>query len=485
MSNSPATPSSAYNFMAPVWDKIETVLGGTKAMRLAGQTYLHQHTAEKDDTYRERLDCSTLLNMAELTLNSWVGRPFSSPVKIGTDVPEEVSTLFDDIDLQGNQISVFARNWMREGLAKAFAHVLVDFPSDSPGLVSLADDQKANRRPYWIFIKPENLIAASASVINGREVLTHVRIREQTVVRNGFEETIVNRIRQFDRNDAGVFFVLWEFQKNVKGQESWVPIQSPTLLDIDEIPIVTYYSDRQSLMLGKPPLEDLVDLNISHWQSNSDQRNILTVARFPILAVSGVTDDENKTVIIGPRRTLTTPDPSGRWYYVEHQGNAIAAGRQDIADLEEKMGHYGAEFLTKRPGSTTATARALDSAEATSSLQDAVVRFNDALNQALVLTGKWIGEDKPGQILINTEFGLPNEDQSDYDALKTARAGRDISRKTYLHELQRRGTLADDFDPEADLEELQSEELLGAPTDKMPIDQQAQDEPPPPKKVTP
>jgi hypothetical protein len=148
-----------------------------------------------------------------------------------------------------------------------------------------------------------------------------------------------------------------------------------------------------------------------------------------------------------------------------------------MQDLEEKMAHYGAEYLMKRPGSTTATARALDSAESTSPLRDAVVRFNDALNQAIVLTGKWLKIKEPGQVLISMDFDKDGGDQADYDALKTARITRDISRKAFLHELQRRGTLGDDYDAEADLEEMQAEELLGSPTDKKPIDALAQDQP--------
>ena len=476
----PTTRSRAYTAMAPVWDKIDTVLGGTKAMRVAGTLYLPQHQEESDLAYAERLLCSTLLNEAELTLNSWVGRPFSEPVKIGSDVPKEIKDLFDDIDLQGNQLSVFARNWFREGLAKSVSHVLVDFPSVDRVGRTVANDLKENLRPYWTFVRPENLIFASSDIINGHEVLTHVRIREQSLVRVGFSEKLVDRIRIFERDDAGqVTCSLWELK-----DKSWKAIQSPALLDIDEIPIVTFYSDRMGLMLGKPPLEDLVDLNIAHWQSSSDQRSILTVARFPILACSGVDEDESegkKKMPLGPRKVLTTPDPSGKWYYVEHQGNAIAAGRQDLQDLEEKMGHYGAEFLTKRPGSTTATARALDSVESTSGLQDAVIRFNDALNQALVLTGKWIGVEKPGQVLINTEFIPAAGDQADLSALANARTSKDISRKTYVHELQRRGTLAEDFDEEVDLEELDSEDTLGAPVTPGPIDPLAQDQQAPPE----
>jgi hypothetical protein len=489
----PSVVSSAYQAMAPAWAKIEMVLAGTEAMRAAGSRYLPQHQNEKDTAYRERCARTTLLNMAQITLDAWVGRPFSDPIKVEDDVPAKVKELLDDVDLQGNAVGVFARNWFREGTAKAFAHVLVDFPSRPDNMPrSLADDAKESLRPYWTFIKPENLIAAYATIINGREVLTHARIREYIIQRVGFEEKAVLRIRVFDRvlpgeGTPGVYFSLWELQGEGKKAE-WAEVQPKALLDIDEIPIVTFYADRQGVMLGKSPIEDLVDLNIRHWQSTSDQIHVLTVARFPILAVSGVVEDESKPVVVGPNRTLTTPDPAARWYYVEHSGAAIAAGRTDLLDLEEQMSNYGAQYLKKRPDRESATARALDAAEATSPLQDAAMRFNDALNQALYLTAKWMKLDEGGALSIAMDFGPEIVYPADFDALKAARQGRDISRETFLRELERRGVLGDEFDIDEDKEKLDGEAIDGMAMTG-PIDLQAvgendpeEEEPAPPAK---
>ena len=125
------------------------------------------------------------------------------------------------------------------------------------------------------------------------------------------------------------------------------------------------------------------------------------------------------------------------------------------------MAHYGAEFLTKRPGRETATARALDSAEATSPLQDMTTRFVDALNQALFVTAQWLKEESGGTVEMTTDFGPENPDQSDMNILKFTRRLGDISRKAYLEEQKRRGILSDEYNIEEDLEQIQKEVLLG------------------------
>lgn len=478
----PSTTSMAYDLMAPVWRKIADVLGGTTSMRAAAQAYLPEHENELSSAYSDRLESSTLFNATELTLDSWVGRPFSDPMTISEEVPEQVDELLEDVDLQGNAVGVFAREWFKEGISKAFAHILVDFPLTPDGERTLADDRAENLRPYWLLIKPENLIFAAATVVEGREVLTHIRIREQITQRVGFSEVTTQRIRVIDRIfpggnplqilgmdaalaqelmeaelEAGVFFSVWTLVEKEDEEEEWVLTQAPKKVDIDEIPLVTFYANRTGLMSGKSPIECLSDLNIRHWQSTSDQINILTVARFPMLALSGGDEDES-VVEIGPKRMLFTPDPQGKFYYVEHTGKAIAAGRQDLMDLEEQMAEYGADFLKKRPGNLTATARALDAAEATSPLQDATIRFNDALAQAKMLTSKWLGVEDDGVIEVSVDFGPEEAISGDLDALKEMRRSRDLNREDYLEEMMRRGVLGDSFDIEQNDQRLEKEQ---------------------------
>src|SRR3546814_9044534 len=73
----PSATSFEWDEMISSWDRIETLLGGTKSMRMAGSTYLPQHTEESDDNYNERLNVNILFNAMEITLDHYVGRPFS------------------------------------------------------------------------------------------------------------------------------------------------------------------------------------------------------------------------------------------------------------------------------------------------------------------------------------------------------------------------------------------------------------------------
>ena len=470
----PSTTSYNYDIMLPRWMKMEALLGGTETMRAAGPEYMPQHPEEESQRYSERLAAATLLNITELTLDALVGRPFSDPVKKSEDMPENIKMILDNVDLQGNNIDVFGRQWFKEGLAKGFAHVLVEFPrkpevEEGAAPRTRADDLKDNARPYWVFVKPENLIFAHTELINGVETVTHARILEETTRRVGFAEVWETRIRVIEPGVQRIFLRV-EDQKTKK--VTWV-LDDEFLFDLPFVPLVTFYAEKDGPFLARPPLLDLADLNIAHWQSCSDQRQILTVARFPMLAASGADQEETK-IVVGPFNWLSSPDAQGRFYYVEHSGKSIASGRQDLLDLEQQMAHYGAQFTVKRPDRETKKARTLDSDEATSPLMDMTLRFIDALNQALFFTALWIKEPNPGEVEVSREFGPEEPDQSDLNILKFTRRLGDISRRTYLEALMLRAILPDTFDVDEDQKFIEEEVVAGL--SKLDLDEGEEDD---------
>lgn len=493
----PAHPSHSYLAMAPRWHKMESVLGGTERMKQEGTTYLPMHMGEEKDRYAERLAGALLWNQTELTLEGWVGRPFAEPLKLNDDVPEQIKALEEDIDSQGMNMDAFAREWFNKGLSKAFCHVLIDAPAyDSPDgqPLTLAKEKELGIRPYWVLIDPTELIAARRVRENGRDVITHVRIEETTTEQDPndrFNEVIVERIRVMDRVWDGdeeqgryVVVITMYIKKKEGKKDIWVEDMehesNGRVIYFSEIPLITFYADREGFMMGKSPLQDLVDLNVSHWQKLSDHEAIVRVASFPMLAASGIPEEglENNTnkrdpMVVGPFTFLSCEEASGRYYYVEHTGKAIKAGVDSLLQLEDKMRGYGAEFLKKRPGRETATARAMDSAESTSPLQNMAWRFKEAFQRALAMTAKMMGmvPDKPedeffaGTVEIITDFGPEDISGIDLNALLTARANRDISRNRLNQELERRGILPEDFDHELNKKELEDEmkDTFGGP----------------------
>lgn len=461
----PSLPSAAYMKMAPKWAMIETILGGTSAMREAGQDFLPKHSAESDPDYSERLSQAVLYNVTELTLTSLVGRVFREEMKLNEDVPEAIKTLGPNIDLQGTTISSFCTLWFREALAKGFAHCYIDMPALTEAdraVRTLADDTADNRRPFWSLVKPENMIFAHYETVAGVDTLLHARIVEFSTEMVGFAEVVKTQIRVLTPGRWEVWENINENKKNRKAE--WVKANSGEI-DLPIIPLVTFYTNKEAPMVAKPPLEDLVFLNIRHWQSDSDQTNVLTVARFPMLASSGAQQEAGKNAqAIGPRKLLTMRDPHGRFYYVEHSGKAIAAGAQDLASIEDRMSAYGAEFLRRQISGRTAFERATDTGEAISLLKQMAIEFEHTVEEALKVTGQWldIKAAEVGTVTVNKEFTEQDSvDPSALNALEKARVRADVSRRTWLIEMKRRGIVDPTMNVDDEIKEIEREMAEG------------------------
>ena len=231
--------------------------------------------------------------------------------------------------------------------------------------------------------------------------------------------------------------------------------------DLDVIPLIPVYGKHVEFMIGTPPMIDIGYLNIAHWQSDSDQRHILHVARVPILFASGLGNDErsNFTLEVGPNSMTRGPQGS-TLEYVEHSGHGIEAGANDLETLEQRMGKLGLNMVIKRQsGDTTATARTLDQSESDSPLAMFARHLESQLEVMLDLFGLFLnlGDDAGGSITLFKDFSITMRDGDDIKALDVARSRGDLSQLTYWDELKRRNLLSDDFDPEVEVDLLDLE----------------------------
>ena len=470
-----SSTSEAYDEMHPEWCKIWTLMGGTPAMRRAGTLYLPQHPREANSHYSRRLETNTLLNILELTVKDWVGKVFAKPIKFEENVPQEIQSISDDVDRLGTDLGSFMRDAFRMAVTYGVAHILIDNPIiENDGTRTRESDAVEGVRPHWSLINPWDLIFAHADIEGGKEVLRHVRVREESFEMDGFTHREVNRIRVYE---PGVITTYIEVKDSEHRETEWVldTENPPIAYNIPFIPIFTFYYDKKGLMLSKIPVGDLADLNIEHWQMSSDLRSIVTAASFPLLARAGGSLDPGEEIEIGPYKVLHTSDPQGKWYYVEHSGAAINVGRSYLQSLEDRMGLYGAEFLSSRPGATTsnvektATQSVIEQAAVISPLEDVALRFKDFVERLLDATAQIAGlGNSPG---IGGTIDMPvdlseSSSNKDMDYLVRAREMRDISRDTLVKEMARRDILSEDYDADADAELIRDEPLAGGFTER-------------------
>lgn len=447
----PSTPSIAYTSMGDDWTIINTCIGGTSAMRAAGQTFLPMHQGEKQKNYDERLATAVFTNFLRLTLDFLVGKPYSEPVQFRENTPPALLALQTDMDLCGGDVTVVTKDFFWKGMKSGWSYLMVEYPAVNETEITLAQAQNSNLRPYWVVMDAESVISDVEERINGKDEHVHVRILNTSTARNGYAEIIVNRIFEYNlvpvQDPITNLTVDYQVQITVFRQDGdkW-PVEQPArvMQIINRIPLVKFQTNDEA----RPELIDLAYLNVAHWQTSADQKASLNMARFPILAGSGISDDDGK--VIGPYELLTTSDPTAKFYYVQHNGQALLAGAGDVASYEDKMAMYGAQMLKKRPGRETATSRVLDEAENLSPLQIIVMRFMSALESACDYTLQWLQaeeatDDTTYGIDVKMDFTLSSEQEEQMSFFENARLQGDISRENFWLQSKALGYCPQDF----------------------------------------
>jgi hypothetical protein len=440
-----------YNRMRQAWLLPETLMGGTRAMRLKGKEFLPQHPMETEEAYRNRLIRTVLRNYFRRTVTSLVGKVFAKGVNFDEDVPEDILEWAENIDLTGTHLENFARDVFKDAIAMGISYILVDYPT-APGAMTLEQEKAKKLRPYLVHVKAKNLTSFDSVVVGGIHKLTEVRIREE-IIKDQTDNTQITAQRERILRPGS--YELWE-QEN----SNWTKIEEGTT-SLDFITLIPIYTEKVNFFECEPPLEDLAWMNLEHWQVRSDQRTSLSFASFAILAASGWTKDTDGEISFGPNKVLTTQDPAGKFYYVESGGAHLAAGQDEIKQLEDQMRLFGLQF--EQGGSakqTTATEKLIDTSEGVAPLHTWANNLKDGIETAFMYMYQWVGKDPKtaGSVELDPDFGLSTKDTHDIDTITAARKNGDLPRGVYLEELKIKGVLNEDFDVQETLDLLDEEQ---------------------------
>ncbi len=397
-----ADQSAAVVAMAPDWELAKALLGGTRAMRAAGKAHLPQWPTEEQAAYDCRLKTAVLFPAYQRTVSTLTGKPFSKPLTPGKDVPAKIVEWFGDIDLQGRNLDAFAADLMESALGYGLAGVLVEYPDSNKadvqktaaGIVTKAAEVASGLRPYWIEIKPQQLLGWRAARVNGSWALLQLRLMESVEVPDGeYGAKCIDQVRVLEPRKWATY------RQNDK--KEWLPFEEG-VTTLPYIPFVPVYGQRTGYMAAKPPLIEVAQLNVAHWQSASDQQTILHVARVPILFLKMLgeelgPDGKKREVTVGASTAIRGDTPEADGKFIEHSGAAIGAGREDLEALEERMRQAGAELLVIDQ-KITATQVNTENAVGMCALQRITQGLEDALDQALQITADWIGAGEGGHV---------------------------------------------------------------------------------------
>lgn len=458
--------------MEPYWTMVETILAGTPAMRAAGEAYLPKFQSEGTEDYKYRRSTAKFTNIYRDVVENLANKPFAKQVRIvkgtSSNVIEERS---EDIDGRGNNLHVFAASVFFDGINNGVDWILVDKPPVPAG-ATRAVERELGAVPYWVHIPAKRMLAAYSDMIGGQEEFVHVRIHEPTLVRDGYQEKTLNRVRELTRDKLGghdygpARYVLWEERKRDNtGEMYWEAIEAGPIA-IGVISIVPFITGRRHEGSWRitPPMQDAGYLQVEHFQQETNLKSIKELAAFPMLAGNGIdppVDEHGRPapLITGPRVILYAPPnnntgTSGKWEILEPSASTLTFLSGDVKTTELQLRELGRNPLTAQSGNLTVVTTAVAAQKGASAVQAWALNLKDTLEQAFVYLAMYMQDSSEPEVEVYTDFAVETESDKAPDFLLALFDKKVISREALIEESQRRDLLSSTYDADEDMEKI-------------------------------
>lgn len=444
-------PSNKHPLLISIEDKLElvdTLYGGTAAMRDAGAEYLPKEPGEDSTNYANRLDRTVLYPAYKEAVKTNTGKLFVHDVVVENTQPS-IDDLLKSIDEDGNDITDFAKQLTEEAIHSGCAYVLIDYPVMNQNS-TLADERESGGRPYWVLIKQKQVLEATPIIIKGKKQLGVFRFMESIAYREGyFTVKYIDQIKQFTLINDVVTYTL--YRKNE--MNLWSLYDEGILTGMDAIPVTAANVNNAGFFVGSPLFYDLAEENVLNWQMRSDYNNIVHHSQVPMLQVKGVqasydeTGNKNNPIIISPNTVLEFTDPSAGASWIEVSGSAATVGQEALESSEKRMGLMSLELLSKVDSKSTATAAKIDAMESYSILQSIGKTVEQTLDKAIMFTYKYIGiEDSDTMVKINIDDAVVTGTSEDIGLLLQMFNVNLLTKETTLKEIKRRGMVSEHLD---------------------------------------
>jgi hypothetical protein len=436
-------PNQQWLNMQQFWELPEVIIQGTQEIRSKHRKYLPQEERESDLSYDARLSRSVLSPYFIRIERMLAGMLIRKPVQIN-DTPDVIREALFNIDLGGNDISIFTYELCRKLLRYGHCGCLVDAPS----LETEAG------RPYWTTYTPRDIIGWRTEKKEGRDELVQLRLAEQVLVNDGLYG--VKEVQQIRVLTPGGF----EIHRKKKDKSDWV-IEEEGTTSLDYIPFSVAYANKVGYMESRPPMNDIAELNLKHYQIQSDYDNILHISAVPMLSIFGMPPSDSE-ISAGPGEAFAMP-AEARIEYIEPGGSSFSAQQDRLKEIASQINELGlAAILGQKIAAETATSKAIDRSQSDATLLYIAQQVQDLIDNSLRFHADYLGVES-GSCYVNRDFLATRLEPQEIGSLLQLYTAGTISKETLLKMLSQGEVLPDEFDIEEELEATEAALLDPAP----------------------
>lgn len=412
MERAPAYTNWDYNNWRMIWTAIRHAMIGEVAIKQHGVLYLPQPDGMDECQYGAFLDRAVFYNMVYRTVTGLTGAIFRRDPRLLKHGPK-LKELTKRISKDGLSLNLFTKVVTQEMLSVGRYGILVDKGASDSVTV----------KPYLAGYTCENILDWSTTEIEGRDEYDYILLREFKPDR---------RLYRFEGNTAkpndsyGKLFINYRILRlvydedtgrNVYQQEFYTrdgedadltetpEISTPLVYGVpmDRIPFRFFNATTNLSEVEKPPILDILTLNMSHYKTYAHLEHGRFYTANPVYFVTGGQEDDEYH--IGPSVVweIGHDEKAG---IIEFNGHGLRSLENALETKETQVASLGGRLLgdSKTAGQSDNQVKIKDRNEQ-SLLLNVTTVLNENFTELLVILASWLNENTPDlEFRTNQDF---------------------------------------------------------------------------------
>lgn len=397
--------------------------------------YLPRFPNEPDEFYQLRVARTYLTNYFMRAVTSDSGKILANNVIVSVDgkpndeMPEPYKGWMGDVNLDGDNITMFTQDQLEKSLTKGVVLCMVDYHSDA-------------NRPYLRQIDIDSVIDFKCDAKTGR--LSYIKFYFD-YVKDGSNLT---DIQQSVFEVSPTEWKIYDYnEENEVESGSIVRYEEGKNRITNEIPVLAFYTNKKGVLKAESPYQTLAELTVEHFQVYSDIKNMMFYALTPILSAVNVPADFTIEMLASymmvkmPETSENTPEL--KWVQVDSA--AIQEGQKQLEGIQQRIATFTIDNNAMRPGTLTATQTSIESQGSNAALRSFGVALSEHVSEIIRMMSTYIlNPAKEFKAYIAPEFNSQETDK-EMRLIMEMRRNQDISRETVVNAAVQRKLLPPDF----------------------------------------
>ena len=416
---------SEYERILPFLLKLKDVYDGNIAIKSKGDFYLNKGTKENEKKYNERLLLASFYPHYKKSINNFSNMIFRKAPEI--KVKDKYKDFIEkNIDGEGSSLQQVMKLAVNKALNYGLSFLWIDAPAIE-GYLSMKEKEELGFLPFIKVLDRLEVINWKIENENGRKVLSKLVI----------EQEIEDSSDGFKEEKSKIWIVLEKFGGTIyKKTKNDFEVVKTWTNNLGFVPVIPIYSDKTGLLNANLPFLDLADLNLKHYNLESQLDNALAIVGNPQPVIWGFeTDEDSQEVVVGVSHAILLGDKNtSDIKYLEVEGKSLDKLENRIKEIEVKMDKISLNVIYSTSFKTATEAR-FNEEKNNLFLVEISENLEYGFRKALDVVEIFLGESIGYSLTINKEFVDYSLDSVMVDELIKLREKNFISTDTLWNRL--------------------------------------------------